>query len=62
VLSRTQILAHVWDDNFDPVGNAVDVLVSRVRRKLDDGQSRALLHTIRGVGYVLTDRDAPHAA
>jgi two-component system copper resistance phosphate regulon response regulator CusR len=62
VLSRTQILAHVWDDNFDPVGNAVDVLVSRVRRKLDDGQPRALLHTIRGVGYVLTDRDAPHAA
>jgi len=62
VLSRTQILAHVWDDNFDPVGNAVDVLVSRVRRKLDGGRPRALLHTIRGVGYVLTDRDAPHAA
>ena len=62
VLSRTQILAHVWDDNFDPVGNAVDVLVSRVRRKLDSGGARALLHTIRGVGYVLTDRDAPHAA
>ena len=62
VLSRTQILAHVWDDNFDPVGNAVDVLVSRGRRKLDSGGARALLHTIRGVGYVLTDRDAPHAA
>ena len=62
VLSRTQILAHVWDDNFDPVGNAVDVLVSRVRRKVDGGRARALLHTIRGVGYVLSDRDAPHAA
>jgi two-component system copper resistance phosphate regulon response regulator CusR len=61
VLSRSQILAHVWDDNFDPVGNAVDVLVSRVRRKLDGGRPQALLHTIRGVGYVLTDRDAPHA-
>jgi len=62
VLSRSQILAHVWDDNFDPVGNAVDVLVSRVRRKLDGGHTRALLHTIRGVGYVLTDREAPHVA
>ncbi len=62
VLSRTQILAHVWDDNFDPVGNAVDVLVSRVRRKLDGGRTRPLLLTIRGVGYVLTDRGAPHAA
>jgi two-component system copper resistance phosphate regulon response regulator CusR len=62
VLSRSQILAHVWDDNFDPVGNAVDVLVSRVRRKLDGGRSRPLLHTIRGAGYVLTDRGAPHVA
>jgi two-component system copper resistance phosphate regulon response regulator CusR len=62
VVSRTQILEHVWDDNFDPLGNAVDVLVSRVRRKVDAGRSLALLHTIRGVGYVLTDRDAPHAA
>ena len=35
VLSRAQILAHVWDDNFDPVANAVDVLVGRLRRKLD---------------------------
>jgi DNA-binding response OmpR family regulator len=61
VLSRSQILAHVWDDNFDPVGNAVDVLVSRVRRKLDGGRSTTLLHTIRGAGYVLTD-NAPHAA
>ena len=60
VLSRTQILAQVWDDNFDPVGNAVDVLVSRVRRKLDGGRARPLLHTMRGAGYVLTDRGAPH--
>jgi DNA-binding response OmpR family regulator len=62
VVSRAQILEHVWDDNFDPVGNAVDVLVSRVRRKIDGGQALALVHTIRGVGYVLTDRNAPHAA
>ena len=62
VLSRMQILEHVWDDNFDPLGNAVDVLVSRVRRKVDAGRTPALLHTIRGVGYVLTDRGAPDAA
>jgi len=62
VVSRSQILEHVWDDNFDPLGNAVDVLVSRVRRKVDGDQPLALVHTIRGVGYVLTDRNAPHAA
>jgi DNA-binding response OmpR family regulator len=62
VVSRGQILEHVWDDNFDPLGNAVDVLVSRVRRKVDGGQPLALVHTIRGVGYVLTDRYAPNAA
>lgn len=62
VVSRGQILEHVWDDNFDPLGNAVDVLVSRVRRKVDGGQTVPLVHTIRGVGYVLTDRGAPHAA
>jgi two-component system copper resistance phosphate regulon response regulator CusR len=62
VVSRTQILEHVWDDNFDPLGNAVDVLVSRVRRKVDGGRAQALVHTIRGVGYVLTDRNAPRAA
>jgi len=62
VVSRTQILEHVWDDNFDPLGNAVDVLVSRVRRKVDGGRAQPLVHTIRGVGYVLTDRNAPRAA
>jgi DNA-binding response OmpR family regulator len=62
VVSRAQILEHVWDDNFDPLGNAVDVLVSRVRRKVDGGRPQPLVHTIRGVGYVLTDRGAPSAA
>ncbi len=62
VVSRSQVLEHVWDDNFDPIGNAVDVLVSRVRRKVDGGQGPALVHTVRNVGYVLTDRNAPDAA
>ena len=56
VLSRSQILEHVWDDNFDPIGNAVDVLVGRVRRKIDVDGFRPLLHTVRGSGYLLSDQ------
>jgi two-component system, OmpR family, copper resistance phosphate regulon response regulator CusR len=56
VVTRMQILDHVWDDNFDPVGNAVDVLVGRLRRKVDRPGLPALLHTVRGIGYALTDR------
>lgn len=56
VVTRAQILDHVWDDNFDPVGNVVDVLVGRLRRKLDPPQLIPLLHTVRGAGYLLSDR------
>jgi two-component system copper resistance phosphate regulon response regulator CusR len=52
VLRRGQILEHVWDDNFDPVANAVDVLVGRVRRKLDPDGTSPLIHTLRGTGYM----------
>jgi DNA-binding response OmpR family regulator len=62
VLERGRILEHVWDDNFDPVANAVDVLVGRVRRKLDPDGTRPLIHTVRGMGYVLSNREASDAA
>jgi two-component system, OmpR family, response regulator len=53
VVSKTMILEHVWDYRFDPQTNVVDVLVHRLRTKIDKGYSIKLLHTIRGVGYVL---------
>ena len=55
LLTRAQILEHVWDDNFDPVANAVDVLVGRVRRKLESAGGRPLIHTLRGAGYLLAE-------
>lgn len=52
VLSRTMILEHVWNYEFDPQTNVVDVLVSRLRSKVDKGFEKNLIHTIRGIGYV----------
>ena len=53
VVSKTMILSHVWDYNFDPQTNIVDVLVSRLRDKIDRPFEQKLLQTVRGVGYVL---------
>lgn len=53
VLSRTYISERVWDINFDSDTNAVDVAIRRLRSKVDDGFDRKLIHTIRGIGYVL---------
>ena len=53
VVSKTMILSHVWEYSFDPQTNIVDVLVSRLREKIDKPFDKKLLHTIRGVGYVL---------
>jgi len=53
VISKTMILSRVWEYNFDPQTNIVDVLVSRLREKLDRPFDKKLLHTVRGVGYVL---------
>jgi two-component system, OmpR family, response regulator len=53
VVSKTMILSHVWDYTFDPQTNIVDVLVSRLREKIDRPFDHKLLRTVRGVGYVL---------
>ena len=55
VLTKTMILSHVWGYSFDPSTNVVDVLVSRLRDKVDKPFPSKLLHTVRGVGYVLRD-------
>ncbi|MFJ1258170.1 response regulator transcription factor [Cupriavidus sp. CuC1] len=52
-VSKMMILQHVWDYSFDPQTNVVDVLVCRLRNKLDRGFPVKMIHTIRGVGYVL---------
>jgi two-component system OmpR family response regulator len=53
VVSKTSILSHVWGYNFDPNTNVVDVLVSRLRDRIDKPFPEKVLHTVRGVGYVL---------
>jgi DNA-binding response OmpR family regulator len=53
VVDRAAITAHVWDENHDPFTNVLEVLVRRVRRKIDDGHTPKLIHTIRGAGYRL---------
>jgi two-component system copper resistance phosphate regulon response regulator CusR len=56
VLTRTRIAEQGWDLNFDGDSNVVDVAVRRLRRKIDDPYSDKLIHTLRGVGYVLETR------
>ena len=56
VLSRSFIASQVWDMNFDSDTNVVDVAVRRLRAKIDDGFNKKLVHTVRGMGYVLEDR------
>lgn len=53
VVSKTLILEHVWDYSFDPQTNVVDVLVCRLRNKVDRDFQDKMIHTLRGVGYVL---------
>ena len=53
VITRTDIAEHVWDENFDPFSNLIEVYIQRLRRKVDDGHERKLIRTLRGEGYQL---------
>jgi len=53
VVGRAEIAEHVWDEEFDPFSNLIEVYVNRVRRKIDAGSAKPLLQTRRGAGYVL---------
>jgi two-component system copper resistance phosphate regulon response regulator CusR len=55
VLSRVILTEHIWDMNFDTETNIVDVVINRLRRKIDDHFSPPLIHTVRGVGYVMRE-------
>ncbi|MEZ5319100.1 MAG: response regulator transcription factor [Vicinamibacterales bacterium] len=54
-VTRTLIIEHVWDIHFDSVSNVVEVHINSLRNKIDKGFTPPLIHTVRGVGYVLTD-------
>ena len=53
VMSRTLITEYAWDYHFDPGTNIVDVVINRLRKKVDSGHAQKLVHTVRGVGYVV---------
>ena len=55
VVSRSELVAHVWDENHEPMANVIDVYVSRLRRKIDGGEPVSLLHIRRGAGIMLVD-------
>ena len=53
VMGRTLITEYAWDYHFDPGTNIVDVVINRLRKKVDSGHGTRLIHTVRGVGYVV---------
>ena len=53
VISKTELLEHLYDYNWEKFSNVIEVYISGLRRKLDDGSSRQLIHTVRGQGYIL---------
>ena len=57
LVTRTMLAEHVWEHDFDPLSNVIDVHIARLRRKIDDGFSPKLLQTVRGRGYVLGTPD-----
>jgi len=56
VVTRTMISEHVWNDDFDSFSNVINVYVNYLRKKVDQGHEKQLIHSLRGVGYVLKDQ------
>ena len=56
IVSKTMIIEHVWDYNFDPHTNVIEVRICKLRDKIDRPFGKSLIHTIRGMGYVLEDK------
>lgn len=57
VVSRERISEHVWDERYDPFSNLIEVYIQRLRKKIDEGMTLKLIHTRRGAGYMLSDRE-----
>ncbi|HWR16305.1 MAG TPA: response regulator transcription factor [Terriglobales bacterium] len=60
-ITRAMIIEHVWNISFDTSTNVVDVYINYLRRKIDESATRKLIHTVRGVGYLLSHTEVPHA-
>jgi two-component system, OmpR family, copper resistance phosphate regulon response regulator CusR len=56
LVTRTRLAQSVWDENFDPMSNVIDVTIYHLREKVDRGRALALIHTVRGAGYMLSER------
>lgn len=61
VVTRAELMEHVWNDNPDKYSNIIDAYVSRLRRKIDDGEAVAMFSTVRGVGFMLAAPGTPNA-
>jgi len=59
VVTRTELAEHVWDHAFDAMSNTVDVIVYRVRKRIDSDRTHKLLHTVTGIGYLLSSERQP---
>ena len=57
VVSKTMIMEHVWDLNFDPQTNIVEARISKLRDKVDENYEKKLIHTVRGAGYILKETE-----
>ena len=57
VVSKTMIMEHVWDLNFDPQTNIVEARMSKLRDKVDENYEKKLIHTVRGAGYILKETE-----